>query len=96
MAHSALGFVSPTVWEGKKCGRVAVGYIEKLSRVAIVEENDTGERACAPAEYEEEGGVERGEGVPCEGGGLGRDRGVLRAGEILPWRVGGIKRCGEG
>jgi hypothetical protein len=73
-----------------------VGYVEKLGRVTIVEEDDGGKWACAAAEDEEEGGVERGEGVPCEGGALGRDRGILRAGDILPWRVGGIEGGGEG
>jgi len=91
-----LGFAGPTTGEGKKRGRVAVGYVEQLGRVAIVEEDDAGKWACAAAEDEEEGGVERGEGVPCEGGALRRDRRVLRAGDILPWRVGGIKGGGEG
>jgi hypothetical protein len=96
VAHSALGFACPIIGEGKKRGRVAVGYVEKLSRVVVVEEDDAGEGACVAAEDKEKGGVEGRKGVPCKGGALGRDRCVLRAGEILPWRVGGVEGGGEG
>jgi hypothetical protein len=58
VAHSALGFTCPIIGEGKKRGRVAVGYVEKLSRVVIVEEDDAGKGACIATEDEEEGGVE--------------------------------------
>jgi hypothetical protein len=91
-----LGLACPTGGGRKKLGRVADSYVEEFDRIAIVEEDYAGKRASVAAEDEKEGVVERGEGVPCEGGALGRDGGVLRAGDILPWGVGGIEGGGEG
>ena len=71
VAHPALGFACPIVWEGEKrwCG--VIGHIQQLSRVRIVEEDNAGSWARVAAKDEASGGVERGKGVPCEGGALG-------------------------
>lgn len=96
MTHPPLWFTCPTVGKGEKSWRGAVNYVEQLSRVITVEQDNAGERARAAAENEEKGGVECGEGMPCEGKSLGRNGGVLSARDILPWRSGGIKGGGEG
>lgn len=71
-------------------------YVEQLSGVVIVEQDNTGKGTRVATENEEEGGVECGEGVPGEGASLGRNGGVLRTGNILPWRSRGIEWGGEG
>jgi hypothetical protein len=71
-------------------------YVEQLSGVAIVEQDDTGKRTRAATENEEEGGVECGEGMPGNAVSLGWHGDVLRARNILPRRSRGIEWGGEG
>jgi len=71
-------------------------YVKQLSGVAIVEQDDAGKGTRVATENEAVGGVDCGEGMPGKGVSLGRNGGVLRARDILPWWSRGIEWGGEG
>ena len=71
MAHAPLGFTCPVCGKREKswCGELV--YVEQLSGVAIVEQDDAGKGTRVATKNEEEGGVECGEGMPGKGAALG-------------------------
>ena len=96
MTHPPLGLTCPVVRKCEKSWCSAVEYIEQLNGVVIVEQNDAGKRTRVATENEEERGIECGEGMPCNSVSLGRNGGVLRTRDILPWWSGGIELGREG
>lgn len=95
MTHPPLGFTCPVVGKGEKSRCSEVEYVEQLSGVANVKNDDVGKRTRVATENETEGGVECGEGMPgnCVSLGCGS---VLRTRDILPWWSSGIEWGGEG
>ena len=71
VAHAPLGFTCPVVRKREKSWCSAVLYVEHLSGVAIVEQDDAGKGTRVATENEEVGGVECGEGMPGKGAPLG-------------------------